>query len=127
MNRLAPIACLLLLAGCSAFESHPNTPSQFAVFFTSDSAALTPKGHEVIDGIAAQVKQQTPSRVEIYGQTDGTQKKDLDIADQRAEAVAAALQQSGVPATLIDRHPSVMPGTGVTPVMSRKVLVVLDQ
>jgi len=102
MRRIIPLVLLGLLAACTT--TPPQTPKRFDVFFQVGSSKLTPEGQVVVDTIAAQVRDVTPSSVEVEGQADGTAPKDALLADQRATAVTSALKGAGVDPAKIAQH-----------------------
>jgi OOP family OmpA-OmpF porin len=70
------------------------------VHFASNSADLTPRAREVLEGVAAKLKARAQMRVEVAGHTDDRGRPDdnLDLSRRRAEAVRARLVALGVPA-----------------------------
>ena len=106
MRRFIPLALLVLLAACNsnAPAPPPPQPKQFDVFFTVGSARLTPEGQQVVDAIAASVRDTNPSSVSVEGEADGTAAKDAQLADQRGTAVTTALKAAGVDPSKIAQH-----------------------
>jgi outer membrane protein OmpA-like peptidoglycan-associated protein len=66
--------------------------------FARGSADLRPHGERTIAAIAADLRQQEPGTVKVYGYTDaqGSPDEDRQLSQARAEAVAGALEKNGV-------------------------------
>jgi hypothetical protein len=105
MRRIIPFALLALLAACTASPPPaPPQPKQFDVFFTVGSAKLTSEGQQVVDAIAAAVRDTKPSSITVEGEADGASPKDAQLADQRATAVTTALKAAGVDPSKVAQH-----------------------
>ncbi|WP_422802336.1 OmpA family protein [Telluria beijingensis] len=66
--------------------------------FESGKATLTPAGTEVLDGMAAALKQLNGVKVEVIGHTDnaGSRAGNLSLSQARAEAVKAYVVSQGI-------------------------------
>ena len=106
MRRLVPLGLMLLLAACAATPASPPPPKRFDIFFQVGSARLTPEGRQVVDAVAASIRDTKPSSIVVEGEADGTQPKDAQLADQRATAVTSALKAAGVDPSKIAQHAS---------------------
>ncbi len=84
-----------------------NGNSQFSLsgdfLFDFDKATLTAKGTEVVDNVAAQLKETNAQQVKVEGHTDrlGSVAYNLDLSKRRADTVTARLKQQGVTAEII--------------------------
>jgi OOP family OmpA-OmpF porin len=109
MKRLLLIFPMLLLVACAqqpapppqaAAPPPPPPPPEhnFTVFFDWDRANITPEGQQIIEAAAATYKQQ-PVPVQVIGHTDtsGSPAYNQTLSVRRAQNVAAALSQAGVP------------------------------
>lgn len=118
-------AALALLAACT---TQPPVARQFTVFFQVNESKLTPEGQQIVDAIAAAVRDGHPSAIEVEGQADGATPRDAQLADQRATVVAAALKGAGVDQSKINQHAAlVLPAVSdaATHVAAHKVTVQL--
>ena len=70
------------------------------VTFEFNSARLTPSSRSVLDPIATDLKKYPRLKIELQGHTDssGSDKYNLKLSQQRADAVRAYLVEQGVPA-----------------------------
>ncbi|HVJ53154.1 MAG TPA: OmpA family protein [Aliidongia sp.] len=118
-----PLTIMLVLASCA------SGPNNYAVFFPTDEQSLTPEGQKVVGQIAAQAASSHARHVSVEGYADGATPDRTVLAQARADAVAHALVDAGVPAANIDSHAGLAPNdlTSVTEknVAARKVLVTL--
>lgn len=66
--------------------------------FDFDKDTLTPRGKEVVDNVAAQLKETGAKEVKVAGYTDrlGSEAYNLDLSQRRANRVKARLLQDGV-------------------------------
>lgn len=73
------------------------------VFFAFDKSNLTNEARSFIDRIAEAYRQQKPSSVTVAGHADtmGPQDYNVRLSDRRANAVAQALSERGVPSTVV--------------------------
>ena len=67
-------------------------------YSTSIKDTLTPRGKEVVDNVAAQLKETGAKEVKVAGYTDrlGSDAYNLDLSQRRANRVKARLIQDGV-------------------------------
>jgi hypothetical protein len=111
MKRVFLLCSLLVLAAC-AQPAPPPPPSpppppppppehNFTVFFDWDKANITPEGQQIIEAAAGTFKSQPPVPVQVIGHTDtsGSAAYNQKLSVRRADAVAGALTQAGVPQT----------------------------
>ena len=101
MRRIFPLVFVLLVAACAV---KPPPPKQFDIFFQVGSAKLTPEAQQIVDVIAATIRDTKPSSIVVEGEADGTQLKDAQLADQRATTVTSALKAAGVDQSKIAQH-----------------------
>ena len=113
--RLAIPLCLplLLLLRCGAALAQPELPEclrpqaqdghGWLVFFDSHSAALTPRARLILNELASYYLEHRGRIVALKGTTDGaeTAREDAGLGLRRADAVAAALAEAGIPPTTI--------------------------
>jgi outer membrane protein OmpA-like peptidoglycan-associated protein len=125
MRRLLAGCLLLALAACA--EQLPTSGTRFPVFFETWSAAIDPAATRSIQAAADLAKQNPTARVVVVGYADptGSAQANLDISRARAQMVADALVQNGVPAERIRRA-----GKGEAPVIgdlqeSRRVDIII--
>ena len=107
MRRIASLVILVLLAACTASPPTPPTPpppKQFDIFFQVGSSKLTPEGQQLVDTIAAAIRDTKPSSIVVEGEADGAALKDAQLADQRAATVTSALKAAGVDQSKIAQH-----------------------
>ena len=66
--------------------------------FDFDKDTLTPRGKEVVDNVAAQLKETGAKEVKVAGYTDrlGSDAYNLDLSQRRANRVKARLIEDGV-------------------------------
>ena len=69
------------------------------MFFDWDKANITPEGQQIIEAAAGTFKSQPPVPVQVIGHTDtsGSAAYNQKLSVRRADAVAGALTQAGVP------------------------------
>lgn len=104
----------------------------YLVFFDWNSAALTPRAREVIAEAVRNSTHVPYTRIEVTGHADrtGPERVNMALSRRRAEVVAAELERSGVPSTVIDihaagdRHPLVPTAAGVRQPENRRVEIV---
>ena len=112
MKRVFLLCSLLVLAACAQPAPPPPPPSpppppppppehNFTVFFDWDKANITPEGQQIIEAAAGTFKSQPPVPVQVIGHTDtsGSAAYNQKLSVRRADAVAGALTQAGVPQT----------------------------
>ncbi|MGH7046191.1 MAG: OmpA family protein [Stellaceae bacterium] len=114
MKRLLLFGPLLALVACAqpappppvaAAPPPPPPPAQttFTVFFPWDSATLTPEGGQIVQAAATAFKAGAPSAVQVTGYTDtsGSPAYNQGLSERRAQSVASALEQDGIPQTAL--------------------------
>ncbi len=96
-DRACMVRSALLAEGLSAL--YQRTQSMPGVNFKSESAELTDEAKPILEAIASRLVRDN-SRVEIAGHTSATGSKEynLNLSQQRAEAVVGYLRSLGVPA-----------------------------
>jgi outer membrane protein OmpA-like peptidoglycan-associated protein len=109
MKRFFLLCSVLALAACAqpapppppAAPPPPPPPPEhnFTVFFDWDRANITPEGQQIVEAAAATFKSQPPVPVQVIGHTDtsGSPAYNQKLSEQRAQNVAGALSQAGVP------------------------------
>jgi OOP family OmpA-OmpF porin len=109
MNRFFLICALLAVAACApqppppvATAPPPPPPPpehNFIVFFDWDRANITPEGNEIVQLAATTFKSGAPVAVHVTGYTDtsGSAEYNQKLSERRAQNVATALVQAGVP------------------------------
>lgn len=110
MKRLLLLCSLLALVACAqpappppvaSAPPPPPPPPQttFTVFFPWDSATLTPEGDQIVQAAATNFKAGAPSTVQVTGYTDtsGSASYNQQLSERRAQSVASALGEQGVP------------------------------
>jgi outer membrane protein OmpA-like peptidoglycan-associated protein len=105
----------------------------FLVFFDFDRYNLTPDARRVVEAAAASYKATGSARIDVSGYTDlaGTQAYNLRLSQRRADAVARALEQDGVPRNVMDvkwfgkEHPRVPTPDGVREPQNRRVEILM--
>lgn len=84
----------------------PMIPEEamYLVFFNWDAADLIPGATSVVDAIAAEVKKNPPTQINVVGHADtsGEKKYNEKLSFKRANAVKDALIKAGVGADLIN-------------------------
>jgi OmpA-OmpF porin, OOP family len=118
MRRVFVLCSLLALAACAQPAPPPPPPPPpppapvehtFTLFFDWDRANITPDAQQIIEAAAATFKSEpSGATVQVTGHTDttGSAAYNQKLSERRAEAVANALVQAGLPR-------SVMTVTGV--------------
>jgi hypothetical protein len=99
----------LLLAACQQQNQAVSAPSSapmsgnYAVYFDTDKATLSPESMATIAQAARTFKASGARAVAVSGHTDttGTPQYNLQLSQQRAAAVNTELQRDGVPAAAI--------------------------
>jgi OmpA-OmpF porin, OOP family len=108
MRRVFLLCSLLALAACAqpapppvvAAPPPPPPPEHnFTVFFDWDRANITPEAHQIVEAAAATFKSGPPVSVQVIGHTDtsGSAAFNQKLSVRRAQNVANALAEAGVP------------------------------
>ena len=91
-----------MLKASSGIQTVCNGNSAFTLsgdfLFDFDKDTLTPRGKEVVDNVAAQLKETGAKEVKVAGYTDrlGSDAYNLDLSQRRANRVKARLIEDGV-------------------------------
>lgn len=120
-------ACLLTIAGCAQPIPAP-TARTVVVFFTADSAALDPAAQTSITEAAEIAKQRPNSAVHVRGfaaPDAGSPAFNRSLANTRAQGVADALVQAGVPRVQLSMETRGAVAFGLMPTESRRVEVLI--
>lgn len=85
--------------GCNGNSSYSLTAD---FLFDFDKDTLTAKGKEVVDKVAAQLKESKAKEVKVAGYTDrlGSESYNMDLSQRRANRVKARLLEDGVVAQI---------------------------
>jgi OmpA-OmpF porin, OOP family len=107
MRRVFLLCSLIALAGCAqppppppAAAAPPPPPEHnFTVFFDWDKSNLTLDAKQIVDAAAATFKAGPPVPVQVIGHTDTSGSADYNqkLSVERAQNVANALAQAGMP------------------------------
>lgn len=109
-------------------------PPTFVVYFDFDKAALTPESRRTLDEVAKAVAQFKPAAVRVSGHTDtvGGPRYNDRLSKRRADVVAKALTEFGVPTASVRTEsfgktkPAVSTGNNVKELRNRRVEIVLE-
>jgi len=79
-------------------------PVEFPIYFQTGSDSLTPPAVEMIRATAQRTKACKVAKVEVLGlaDADGSAARNLQLSQQRAQKVAAALAAEGFPGATFD-------------------------
>ena len=120
-------ACLLTIAGCAQTTPAP-TRRTVVVFFTADSAALDQAAQSAIAEAADSAKRQPNAAVHIRGfaaPDAGSPAFNRSLANTRAQGVADALVQAGVPRMQLTMETRGAVGYELMPTESRRVEILI--
>ncbi|WP_159999345.1 OmpA family protein [Roseomonas sp. 18066] len=125
---LLGLTALPFLAGCAMVEA-PSAPPVAVVFFTEDSAALDPTAQGIVGDVARQAVAQPAVPVTVLGfaDPDGGRAYNRALSAARAENVAEALRQAGVPPARIRTTPRGPVPFEMMPLESRRVEIRIGQ
>ena len=118
MKRILVICALLATAACARQQAPPPVaanppppapppappaPTTYTVYFDYNSSGLSPAGTEIVRLATDAYKSGNPAGVQVAGFTDpsGSARYNQRLSLRRAQTVAAALEQDGVPQTAI--------------------------
>ncbi len=127
MNRylLGATACIM---AASSVAAQTDTTT---LLFGFDSASLTPRHEQLLDGAAADFRTSGSASISIVGHADsvGTPEYNRALSERRARAVSDALRRRGVPETAIvaawrgEEDPAVQTADGVREPANRRVTI----
>jgi outer membrane protein OmpA-like peptidoglycan-associated protein len=102
LRQFACALCLLLGAGCAAFEPSPSD-GPFLLFFETGSADLTPEAQAIVAKAAAAAQERRPSAIAVlgYASREGEAAANRALSERRVQAVERALEQAGVAPALL--------------------------
>lgn len=119
--------CLLTIAGCAQTSPVPATRT-VVVFFTADSAALDQAAQSAITEASSLAKQRPNAVVHVRGFTApdaGSPAFNRSLANTRAQGVADALVQAGVPRSQLSMETRGAVAYELMPTESRRVEVLI--
>jgi len=112
IRALVAGVALSAIAGCETASPPPvaaaNGPelagAWYQVYFDTNSSAIDARGRTIVDKVAYVVANTANTRVTVIGKADrvGPVRANIDLSQQRANAVRDALVAAGVPANRID-------------------------
>jgi outer membrane protein OmpA-like peptidoglycan-associated protein len=107
MRRVFLLGSLLALGACAqpappptaAAPPPPPPEHTFTVFFDWDKANITPEAQQIVEAASATFKSGPPVPVQVIGHTDtsGSPAYNQKLSVRRAQNVAGALAQAGMP------------------------------
>jgi OmpA-OmpF porin, OOP family len=140
MKRLLVICALLAMAACAQKPPPPPVasnppppppapppPTTYTVYFDYNSTQIGPAGREIIQLAANGYKSGAPAGVQVTGFTDpsGSAGYNHRLSQRRADAVAAALEQDGVPQSAVAARGDGETSSGAGPGQDRRVDITL--
>jgi outer membrane protein OmpA-like peptidoglycan-associated protein len=140
MKRLFVLGALLAMAACAQqappppMASNPPPPpppppqpTTYTVYFDYNSSRLTPAGTEIVGLAANAYKGGAPSSVQVtgYASPAGTTGYNQRLSLRRANAVAAQLEQDGVPQSAVMVSGQGETGNSPTPGQDQRVDITL--
>jgi OOP family OmpA-OmpF porin len=140
MRRFLLVSSLLAIAACAQQPPPPPVaanppppppppppPTTYTVYFDYNSSQLGPTAKEVVKFAADAYKAGSPSSVQVTGYTDpsGSAGYNQRLSLRRANAVAAELQNDGVPQTALVVNGEGETSNAPTPGQDRRVDVIL--
>lgn len=102
MKRVSVLFGLLLLGGCASGVAQ-NQPSHFIVFFSGDSAKLTPEAQLIVKDAASHIQNTRPATVMIAAGVKAG--GNMDLSEPRFQAVREELVADGIEPKIIARAP----------------------
>ena len=106
MKRVSVIFGLMLLGGCASGaqqSAQQDQPSHFIVFFSGDSATLTPAAQLIVKDAASQIRDTRPATVMIAAGVKAG--GNMELSEPRFQAVREALLADGIEPKIIARAP----------------------
>src|SRR5690348_6757947 len=107
MKRVSAIFGLFLLGGCAndarGVDVAQNQPSHFIVFFSGDSATLTPAAQLIVKDAASRIRDTRPATVMIAAGVKAG--GNMELSEPRFQAVREALLADGIEPAIIARAP----------------------
>jgi outer membrane protein OmpA-like peptidoglycan-associated protein len=109
-RNAAVLAACLMLGACALFEPMADKaappkpePAAYLIFFNLDSADILPPGRAVIARVAADAAEAKPAAISVTGFADrtGSAAHNRALSNRRAEAVAGALREAGLPEAMV--------------------------
>jgi OOP family OmpA-OmpF porin len=140
MKRFFMICALLVVAACSQQPPPPPVaaappppppppppPTTYTVYFDYNSSRLGPSGREIVRLAADGYKAGAPSSVQVtgYASPPGSAGYNQRLSLRRANAVAAELQQDGVPQSALVVSGQGETSSAPTPGQDQRVDVIL--
>ena len=125
-RRFLLAASLLAIAGCARMAA--PAPRTLVVFFTADSAALDPAAQAAIQQAAEVVHPNPSATVHVRGfaaPDSGSKQFNKSLSDTRAQAVADALVNAGVPRARLRMESRGAVPYDLMPTESRRVEIVI--
>jgi OmpA-OmpF porin, OOP family len=112
----------------------PHLGGEYRVYFEFDKSELLPEAKEILQQVAEVAKQRPAIRILLVGKADraGTDRYNMGLSERRADRVARALVDDGVPADRIstrwvgEREPPVPTAAGVREPRNRVVEITLQ-
>lgn len=129
---------VLLATVCSAFlavaSAKAQSPDMFTVYFGFDKSSLDAAAMQVVDQAAARYAHTGTANVVVAGHTDKSGSPDYNqaLSARRADAVRAALERKGVPASSItvqadgESDPAVATADGQREGRNRRVVISME-
>jgi len=107
---------------------------EFTIYFAFDSSELSPAAQDTVTAIASAYEKRRGDDINIVGHTDtsGSNAYNLGLSQRRADSVARALVNAGMPGNTMDEAavgevaPAVQTGDGVREPLNRRVVVTLE-
>jgi OmpA-OmpF porin, OOP family len=137
MKRLFVLCALLAMAACAQQPPPrpvaanppppPPPPTTYTVYFDYNSARLSPAATEIVGLSAGAYKAGAPSSVQVtgYASPPGSAGYNQRLSLRRANAVAAQLQQDGVPQSALVISGQGETSSSPTPGQDQRVDVIL--
>lgn len=116
-----------------ALSHEPPSPATYVVYFELDSTRMTAASRAPMEQALADIRRRAAPQVWLFGHADraGDEARNLRLSRQRAEAVAALLQQVGVAAEVMttraygEQQPLVATDDGVREPRNRRVVITI--